>query len=227
MDRAPLPIAPSQQKQLKASLVERAAPVYWHGVVRQLLAAEPEVMHVAMAISLEELQAKQGFTRDARARSRWLPEPERAERRFTMISVDDHIVEPPHTFEGRAPAPSSPSARRVSSNATTGARRGCSRVRRCPTSGSTRSSGRPSTSTASSPTRFDQMRRGAWDIERPHRRHGPQRRLRVGVLPVVPARFRRPAPPAAHRRRRARARLRARVERLGARGLGRRTRPGA
>ena len=44
MDRAPIPIAPSQQKQLKASLVERAAPVYWHGAVRQLLADEPEVI---------------------------------------------------------------------------------------------------------------------------------------------------------------------------------------
>jgi ribulose-5-phosphate 4-epimerase/fuculose-1-phosphate aldolase len=44
MDRTALPIAAAQQKQLKASLVERAAPVYWHGVVRQLVAAEPEVM---------------------------------------------------------------------------------------------------------------------------------------------------------------------------------------
>ena len=44
MDRAPLPIAPTHQKQLKASLVERAAPVYWNGVVRGLVAAEPEVL---------------------------------------------------------------------------------------------------------------------------------------------------------------------------------------
>ncbi len=38
------PIPLSAQRQLKASLVERAAPVYWHGVVRQLLAVEPEVL---------------------------------------------------------------------------------------------------------------------------------------------------------------------------------------
>jgi ribulose-5-phosphate 4-epimerase/fuculose-1-phosphate aldolase len=44
MDRAPLPIAPAHQKQLKASLVERAAPVYWNGVVRAVVAAEPEVL---------------------------------------------------------------------------------------------------------------------------------------------------------------------------------------
>ena len=35
-DLAPIPIAGTHQKQLKASLVERAAPVYWHGVVRTL-----------------------------------------------------------------------------------------------------------------------------------------------------------------------------------------------
>ena len=44
MDRAPAPIVATHQKQLKASLVERAAPVYWNGVVRTLVAAEPDVM---------------------------------------------------------------------------------------------------------------------------------------------------------------------------------------
>lgn len=39
-----LPLPATAQRQLKASLVERAAPVYWHGVVRQLLAVEPEVL---------------------------------------------------------------------------------------------------------------------------------------------------------------------------------------
>ena len=40
-----LPIAANAQRQLKASLIERAAPVYWNGVVRHLLATEPEVLH--------------------------------------------------------------------------------------------------------------------------------------------------------------------------------------
>jgi ribulose-5-phosphate 4-epimerase/fuculose-1-phosphate aldolase len=44
MDRSPIPIAAAHQKQLKASLVERAAPVYWHGVVRTLARAEPDVL---------------------------------------------------------------------------------------------------------------------------------------------------------------------------------------
>jgi ribulose-5-phosphate 4-epimerase/fuculose-1-phosphate aldolase len=38
------PIAPVFQQQLRASLVERAADVYWDGAVRQLVASEPQVL---------------------------------------------------------------------------------------------------------------------------------------------------------------------------------------
>lgn len=34
----------------------------------------------------------------------FLPEPSRAERSFTLICLDDHIVEPRDMFEGRIPA---------------------------------------------------------------------------------------------------------------------------
>ena len=34
----------------------------------------------------------------------FLPEPLPREVKYTIISVDDHVVEPPHTFEGRLPA---------------------------------------------------------------------------------------------------------------------------
>jgi ribulose-5-phosphate 4-epimerase/fuculose-1-phosphate aldolase len=44
MGRTPIPIAPTHQKQLKSSLVERAAPVYWHGVVRNMVRDEPQVL---------------------------------------------------------------------------------------------------------------------------------------------------------------------------------------
>ncbi|HXY92736.1 MAG TPA: amidohydrolase, partial [Acidimicrobiia bacterium] len=66
-----------------------------------------------MAIPLEELQANQGFTTAPRGVVTWLPEPERAERPYTVISVDDHLVEPPHTFEGRLPAALADRAPRV------------------------------------------------------------------------------------------------------------------
>jgi ribulose-5-phosphate 4-epimerase/fuculose-1-phosphate aldolase len=38
------PLPDAAQRQLKASLVERAAPVYWNGVVRDLLPRQPEVL---------------------------------------------------------------------------------------------------------------------------------------------------------------------------------------
>ncbi|MFO7592377.1 MAG: amidohydrolase family protein [Acidimicrobiia bacterium] len=34
----------------------------------------------------------------------FLPDPEPRDVRYTVISVDDHLVEPPHMFEGRLPA---------------------------------------------------------------------------------------------------------------------------
>jgi hypothetical protein len=34
----------------------------------------------------------------------FLPEPEPATVKYTVISVDDHLVEPPDMFEGRLPA---------------------------------------------------------------------------------------------------------------------------
>ena len=34
----------------------------------------------------------------------FLPEPTPRDINYTVISVDDHVVEPPHTFEGRLPA---------------------------------------------------------------------------------------------------------------------------
>src|SRR5262249_1463362 len=33
-----------------------------------------------------------------------LPDPEPRARRFTVISVDDHLIEPPDLFDGRMPA---------------------------------------------------------------------------------------------------------------------------
>src|SRR6478672_3157709 len=34
----------------------------------------------------------------------FLPEPEPRPRHYTIISVDDHLIEPAHLFEGRMPA---------------------------------------------------------------------------------------------------------------------------
>lgn len=48
--------------------------------------------------------------------TRWdlfLPEPDPADLRLTVISVDDHVVEPPHLFQGRLPAALAEEAPRV------------------------------------------------------------------------------------------------------------------
>ena len=43
----------------------------------------------------------------------FLPEPEPPKVHFTVISVDDHVVEPPHMFEGRLPAAVTQAAPRI------------------------------------------------------------------------------------------------------------------
>ncbi|HQR04507.1 MAG: amidohydrolase family protein [Proteobacteria bacterium] len=46
---------------------------------------------------------KLGIRRSARNKP-LLPDPAPREVKYTLISVDDHLMEPPHTFEGRLPA---------------------------------------------------------------------------------------------------------------------------
>ena len=93
--------------------------------------------------SIEDLSSDLEFTKAKTGDERtvtFLPEPERADRRYTVISVDDHIVEPPHTFEGRVPAEVRRRARRGSSRTTTAARRGSTTASSSRTSASTPSS---------------------------------------------------------------------------------------
>ncbi len=57
-------------------------------------------------LSIEDLLANSEWTtagHDGPRTVNFLPEPPRAERKYTVISADDHIVEPPHVFEGRVP----------------------------------------------------------------------------------------------------------------------------
>ncbi len=56
--------------------------------------------------SIDELATNLNFTTAKTGNERsvtFLPDPPRARRRYTVISVDDHIVEPPDTFTGRLP----------------------------------------------------------------------------------------------------------------------------
>jgi predicted TIM-barrel fold metal-dependent hydrolase len=95
----------------------------------------------------------------------FLAEPERRPRRYTIISVDDHMVEPPGMFDGRIPAKLADRAPRVV-DAPDG--RGQAWVydgQLIPNVGFNAVSGRPPEEWSYEPTRFSEMRQGAWDIE--------------------------------------------------------------
>ena len=116
-----------------------------------------------MAISLEELTANANFTRNVKGKVTLLPDPPRAERRYLMISCDDHIVEPPHAFEGRVPAKFADRAPRVVDR--DGVESWLFDGELMPNVGFNAVAGRPIDEYSFDPTRFEHMRRGAWDIE--------------------------------------------------------------
>lgn len=93
----------------------------------------------------------------------FLPEPEPCVPRYTIISVDDHLVEPPGMFEGRLSARLQEHAPHVVET-----RRG-HQVWRFEAEtftqvGMNAVAGRRPETYSFEPTRFDQMRRGCWDV---------------------------------------------------------------
>jgi predicted TIM-barrel fold metal-dependent hydrolase len=93
----------------------------------------------------------------------FLPEPERAARSYTVISADDHIVEPPETFAGRLPRKLADRAPHVVEEPD-GAQVWVYDGQRIPNVGFNAVVGRPVGEYSFEPARFDEMRTGAWDI---------------------------------------------------------------
>jgi predicted TIM-barrel fold metal-dependent hydrolase len=93
-----------------------------------------------------------------------LPDPEPRPVRYTVISVDDHLVEPPDMFEGRLPARFADRAPRIVEN-----RRGHQLWefdgQRYSQVGMNAVAGRRPEAVTLEPTRFEDMRRGCWDID--------------------------------------------------------------
>jgi predicted TIM-barrel fold metal-dependent hydrolase len=116
-----------------------------------------------MGMSLDDLQANRSFTTAVPGKVTFLPEPPRAERTYTVISVDDHVVEPPHTFEGRMPRHLADRAPHVVTHAD-GSEAWVFEGNDIPNVGFNAVVGRPVSEYSFEPTRFDQMRPGAWDI---------------------------------------------------------------
>jgi predicted TIM-barrel fold metal-dependent hydrolase len=93
-----------------------------------------------------------------------LPDPERREEKYTLISVDDHLMEPPHTFEGRMPAKFKEQAPRIVETEeghqvwvyedTPYFQVGFMCV-----------AGRPMEDHRVEPSRYEEVRKGCWDID--------------------------------------------------------------
>jgi predicted TIM-barrel fold metal-dependent hydrolase len=100
-----------------------------------------------------------------RSDSGLLPDPEPRPVKYTVISVDDHLVEPPDVFEGRVPAKFADRAPRVVV-ADNGDQEWEFDGVRYPQMGFNALVGRANRDDHTfEPTRFDQMRPGCWDIE--------------------------------------------------------------
>ncbi|MDQ1476214.1 MAG: hypothetical protein QOE62_1443, partial [Actinomycetota bacterium] len=116
-------------------------------------------------LSLDDLASNEHFggARGRRETITWLPEPEARERTYTVISVDDHVVEPPDAFTGRFPKKYADDEPRVVPT-DDGGEAWVWQGQVLPNVGFNAVVGRPSTEYGFEPTRFDEMRRGAWDV---------------------------------------------------------------
>jgi predicted TIM-barrel fold metal-dependent hydrolase len=93
-----------------------------------------------------------------------LPDPEPRPIRTTVISVDDHLVEPPDMFEGRLPAAYADRAPRVVEDER-GRQLWEFDGNRYSQVGMNAVAGRRPEHASLEPTRFEDMRRGCWDID--------------------------------------------------------------
>ena len=92
-----------------------------------------------------------------------LPDPEPAEVRYTIISVDDHLVEPPDMFEGRLSSKFQSRAPRVVTNEN-GHEVWEFEGQRFTQVGMNAVAGRSKSMKNLEPTKFSDMRKGCWDI---------------------------------------------------------------
>jgi predicted TIM-barrel fold metal-dependent hydrolase len=111
---------------------------------------------------IDQLVQNTNFTTAQPGKVTFLPEPDRRDRRFTVISADDHVVEPPDTFEGRVEQRFAERAPRVVEKE--GAQYWVFDGAEFPNVGFNAVVGRPVDEYSFQPARFDHMRRGAWDI---------------------------------------------------------------
>jgi predicted TIM-barrel fold metal-dependent hydrolase len=118
-----------------------------------------------VSINFDDLERRPGFfVTEKPEQVTFLPDPERRPRRFTLISVDDHLVEPPHMFEDRLPSRFQDRAPKVLLDEK-GMEYWLYDGQRHYKVGLNAVVGRPMEERSFEPSRFDEMRRGAWDID--------------------------------------------------------------
>ena len=93
-----------------------------------------------------------------------LPDPEPRAIRVPIISVDDHLIEPPDLFEGRVPARLAERAPRIVENPD-GTQYWLYEDRQYPNVGLNAVIGRPKEDWSMDPARFEDMRPGCYDID--------------------------------------------------------------
>lgn len=103
------------------------------------------------------------FVHAKRPEVTFLPEPEPRPQRFTVLSVDDHLVEPAHLFEGRMPKKFQATAPRVLETEL-GQQMWCYEDRLVANFSVNAIVGRPIEEGSFDASRFDEMRRGCWDV---------------------------------------------------------------
>jgi len=112
---------------------------------------------------MDELHQMDGFKRrTSPGPVTFLPEPARRHRYETIVSVDDHLVEPAHIFEGRMPARFAARAPRIVEE--DGAQFWVFEGTKQANLGLNAVAGRPLLECGFEPTRFEHMRPGAYDI---------------------------------------------------------------
>ena len=118
------------------------------------------------SISFDDLEHREGFlaTGAKPATIEWLPEPPRQPRHVTLISVDDHLVEPPGMFEGRVPKRFAELAPRAVRDAEGGSEYWLYDGHKHYKVGLNAVVGKPLHQRTFDPARFDEMRLGAYDI---------------------------------------------------------------
>jgi len=107
---------------------------------------------------------ERALARHGRPKVTFLPEPEPRPRTLPIVSVDDHLVEPPHLFEGRMPQRFAEMGPKVV-ELENGVQLWKMGDELLPNVGLNAVVGRPTEEQSAEPARFDEMRRGTWDIE--------------------------------------------------------------